>query len=235
MNEQPLIRDLPLSERPRERLRDYGAAALSTAELMAIILRSGTAGENVVSLATRLLSRYEGLPGLARASFRALTAEHGLGEAKVAELKAALELGKRLAAAGPEERPVITSARDVANLLLAEMGLLEQESLRALLLNTKNGVLTTVEVVRGSVNSAQVRTAEIFREAVRANAVALILAHNHPSGDPTPSADDIALTRGVVEAGQLLDIAVLDHVVLSQGRYLSMREQGLGFPAEPAP
>ena len=230
MNEQPLIRDLPLSERPRERLRDYGASALSTAELMAIILRSGTAGENVVSLATRLLSRYEGLPGLARASFRALTAERGLGEAKTAELKAALELGRRLAAAGPEERPVITSARDVANLLLAEMGLLEQESLRALLLNTKNGVLQTVEVVRGSVNAAQVRTGEIFREAVRANAVALILAHNHPSGDPTPSADDIALTRGAVEAGQLLDIAVLDHVVVAQGRYLSMREQGLGFP-----
>ncbi len=167
MNEHPLIRDLPPSERPRERLRDYGANALFTAELRAIILRSGTARENVVSLATRLLARYEGLPGLARASFGALTV--------------ALELGKRLAAAGPEERLVITSARDVENLRLAEMGLLEQESLRALLLNTKNAVLTTVEVVRGSVNTAQVRTAEIFREAVRANAVALI--------------------RGVVEAG----------------------------------
>lgn len=230
MPDQPLIRDLPQSERPRERLRDYGAPALSTAELLAIILRNGTAGENVVALATRLLARYGGLPGLARAGFRDLMAEHGLGEAKASELKAALELGKRLAASGPDERPVITSSRDVANLLLAEMSMLDQESLRVLLLNTKSAVLSTTEVVRGSVNTAQVRTAEVFREAIRSNAVAIIVVHNHPSGDPTPSADDIAITKEIARAGQLLGIDVLDHVIMGQGRYLSMREHHVGFP-----
>lgn len=119
----------------------------------------------------------------------------------------------------------------MANLLLAEMGPLEQESLRALLLNTKNAVLSTVEIVRGSVNAAQVRTGEIFREAVRSNAVAIILVHSHPSGDPTPSADDIAVTRDAEAAGKLLDIALLDHVIFGQGRYLSMREHHLGFAA----
>lgn len=230
MNYRPLIRDLPQGERPRERLRDYGAAALSTAELLAIILRSGTAGESVIALATRLLARYEGLPGIARASFGELTATRGLGEAKAAELKAALELGRRLAASGAEERPVIASASDVASLLQTEMGLLEQESLRALLLNSKNAVLAVTEVVRGSVNAAQVRVGEVFREAVRRNAVALILAHNHPSGDPSPSVDDIAITKEAVEAGRLLGIEVLDHIVIGQGRYLSMREHRLGFP-----
>ena len=230
MNYRPLIRDLPQGERPRERLRDYGAAALSTAELLAIILRSGTAGESVIALATRLLARYEGLPGIGRASFGELTATRGLGEAKAAELKAALELGRRLAASGAEERPVIASASDVASLLQTEMGLLEQESLRALLLNSKNAVLAVTEVVRGSVNAAQVRVGEVFREAVRRNAVALILAHNHPSGDPSPSADDIAITKEAVEAGRLLGIEVLDHIVIGQGRYLSMREHRLGFP-----
>ncbi len=231
MDYRPMIRDLPQSERPRERLRDFGAPALSTTELVAIILRNGSAGESVMALATRLLSRYEGLPGLARAGFSGdLTAERGLGEAKAAELKAALELGKRLAASSADERPVITSSRDVANLLLVEMGMLEQESLRTLLLNGKNAVLATSEVVRGSVNAAQVRVAELFREPVRRNAVAIILVHNHPSGDPGPSADDIAITKEAVRAGQLLGIEVLDHVIMGQGRYISMREHHIGFP-----
>ena len=138
MDYRPMIRDLPAGERPRERLRDYGPGALSTVELLAIILRNGSAGESVVSLAGRLLAHYQGLPGLARAGFAELTAQRGLGEAKTAELKAALELGRRLAASGPDERPVIGSAADVANLLMTEMGLLEQESLRTLILNNRN-------------------------------------------------------------------------------------------------
>lgn len=224
-----MIRDLPVSERPRERLRDYGATALSTVELLAIILRSGSAGESVVALATRLIAKYDGVAGLARASFAELMKERGVGEAKAAEIKAALELGRRLAAAVPDERPVITSSADVANLLMAEMAALEQESLRVILLNTRHAVVATTEVVRGSVNAAQVRVAELLREAVRQNAPALIAVHNHPSGDPTPSADDVAITRELVDAGRLLGIDVLDHIIIGHGRYISLRDRRLGF------
>ncbi len=219
-----LIRDLPTSERPRERLRDFGASALSNAELLAIILRTGAHKESVLMMASRLLSSYRGLVGLARVSFGELCNEKGLGEAK-----AALELGRRLSSTQPEERAVVRSPEDIANLLLSEMGLLEQEHLRVVLLNQRNQVLAVPEVYRGSVNTSLIRIAEVFREAIRQNCPAVVLVHNHPSGDPTPSADDIAMTKQAVEAGKLLDIEVLDHVVIGQGRYLSLKEQGLGF------
>ena len=224
-----LIRDLPAAERPRERLRDYGAGALSTAELLAIVLRTGTARESVLSLASRLLWRYAGLLGLARAAFAELCRERGLGEAKAAQLQAAFELGKRLAASGPEERPLVRTPADVANLLMADMMLLEQESLRVVLLNTKNHVLGVHEVYRGSVNSSLVRVSELFREAIRQNCPAFILVHNHPSGDPAPSPDDISMTRQALEAAKVLDIEVLDHVVIGQQRWVSLREKGLAF------
>ena len=224
-----LIRDLPASERPRERLRDYGASALSNAELLAIILRTGIRRESVLNLAARLLSTYRGLVGLARVSFGELCNEKGLGEAKAAQLKAALELGRRLSSTQPEERAVVRSPADIANLLLTEMGLLEQEHLRVVLLNQRNQVLSIPEVYRGSVNTSLIRIAELFREAVRQNCPAVVLVHNHPSGDPTPSSDDVAMTKQAVEAGKLLDIEVLDHVIIGQGRYMSLKEQGLGF------
>lgn len=223
------IRDLPSSERPRERLRDYGPAALSTAELLAIVLRTGATRESVLTLASRLLARYGGLVGLARSSFGELCGEHGLGEAKAAQLQAALELGKRLTSAQPEERAVVRSPQDVANLLMADMGLLEQEHLRVVLLDTKNRVLAMPEVYRGSVNTSQVRVAELFREAVRQNCPAMVIVHNHPSGDPTPSSDDIEITKEAVAAGELLDIEVLDHLVIGHQRFVSLKEQGLGF------
>jgi len=151
----------------------------------------------------------------------------GVGPAKAAQIKAALELGRRLQWIRRGDRPRIQSPEDAAALLLYEMSALEQEHLRALLLDTRHQVLKMHDVVRGSVNSAQVRIAEIFREAVRVNAVALILAHNHPSGDPTPSAEDIALTRQAQEAGRLLDIAVLDHLVIADNRFVSLKARGL--------
>ena len=164
---RPTIRELPSAERPRERLRAYGEAALSTAELLAIILRVGISGENVLDVATRLLSRHGGLVGLARLNFDELCSTRGLGEAKAAQLRAALELGRRLAVATPEERPVIREARDVARLLQPEMALLDQEQLRVLVLNTKNQVLSIVTVSAGTVNQSQVRPAEVFRPAIR--------------------------------------------------------------------
>jgi len=226
---RPTIRQLPASERPRERLRDRGAGALSNSELLAIILRTGTPSENALALATAALARFNGLPGLAKASFGELCAQHGLGEAKAAQVKAALELGRRLLSAQPEERVTVRSPRDVENLLLAEMALLEQEHMRVLLLNSKNQVLAMPEVYKGSVNTAQVRVSELFREAIREGCPAIIVVHNHPSGDPTPSRDDIDMTRALIEAGKLLDIEVLDHIVIGGQDVVSLRDKGLAF------
>jgi DNA repair protein RadC len=230
MYTQPLrIRELPPSEQPRERLRDVGPAALSDAELLAILLRVGIPGMNVVQLAQQLLVEHKGLAGLLRVDHSELARRKGVGEAKAATVKAALEIGRRLLIAGIDERPQIKSPADVANLLLLEMSHLDQEQLRTVLLDTKNRVQTIATVYVGSVNSAQIRVGEVFREAVRRNSTAMIVAHNHPSGDPSPSPEDILVTRQIVEAGKLLDIELLDHLIIGRGRYVSMRERGLGF------
>ena len=221
------IQDLPQNERPRERLLHAGAAALSNSELLAILIRTGTRGESALDLAARLLAA-RGLDGLQRASAAELAEEHGLGDAKAAQLKAALELGLRLAALQPEERPTISSPEDVMNLIGAEMALLEQEELRVLLLTTKHQVIAVSTVYRGSVRAASVRIAEVLRDAIRRNSPAILAVHNHPSGDPAPSEDDIAMTRELVAAGELLDVDVVDHVIVgSGGRHSSLRAQGL--------
>lgn len=225
----PTIKELPEDERPRERLEHYGAAALSTTELLAIILRVGTKDENVIRLSQRLLTSYGGLAGLAHAPFSELTEFKGLGPAKATQLKAAFELGRRLLVAAPSERPTVKSPADAANLVLLEMAGLEQEHLRTIILDTKNHVLKIHTVYIGSLNTAVMRVGELFREAIRLNSAALIIVHNHPSGDPTPSAEDVQVTRQVVEAGKLLSIDVLDHLVIGQARWVSLKERGLGF------
>ena len=225
----PIIKDLPLGERPRERLLYTGAAALSTTELLAIILRVGVGGESVLSVAQRMLARFDGLAGLARASAAELTAVHCIGEAKVAQVKAAFELGRRLLVTAPVERPQVRSPADAAQLLMAEMSLLEQEHLRLILLDTKNYVLSIPTVYIGSLNTSLIRIGELFRYALKDNCAALIVVHNHPSGDPTPSPEDVTVTRKIVEGGQLLDIEVLDHLIIGRGRFISLKERGLGF------
>jgi DNA repair protein RadC len=225
----PTIKQLPEEERPRERLEHYGAPALNSAELLAIILRVGTKDENVIRVAQRLLSNYGGLAGLHQMPFSELVAIKGLGLAKAAQLKAAFELGRRLLTAVPEERYTVKSPDDAARLLMLEMGSLEQEHLRAIILNTKNQVLKIHPIYVGSLNSASVRVGELFREAIRMNAAAIIVAHNHPSGDPTPSPEDVSVTRQMVEAGKLLNVDVLDHLVICQARWVSLKERGLGF------
>ncbi|MBK9095636.1 MAG: DNA repair protein RadC [Anaerolineae bacterium] len=220
---------MPTNERPRERLQYYGAGALASSELIAILLRVGTEGESVLHVAQRLLSKYGGLPGLARASFDELCQEKALGPAKVTQIKAALELGKRLLVSSPLDRPQVRSPAEAAELLMAEMGLLEQEQLRTILLDTRNTVIGIPIIYQGSLNSAAVRVGEMFRHAIKANAAAMIVAHNHPSGDPAPSPEDVRVTRSIVEAGKLLDIDVLDHVVIGHQRFVSMKERGLGF------
>jgi DNA repair protein RadC len=192
-------------------------------------LRTGSKGENVLDLATRLLIEFGGLGGLARATLSELSAIKGVGEAKAAQLKAGLEIGRRLLIAAPHERPQITSPADAANLLMLEMGHLEQEHLRVLLLDTKNQILASPVIYKGNVNTSVIRIAELFRAAIRHNSTALIMAHNHPSGDPTPSPEDVRVTRQIIEAGNMLDIEVLDHLIIGQGRYVSLKERGLGF------
>ncbi|NCP86831.1 MAG: hypothetical protein CO094_08675 [Anaerolineae bacterium CG_4_9_14_3_um_filter_57_17] len=223
------ITDLQETDRPRERLAALGPQALSNAELIAILLRVGVPGENAVQVAQRLLQTFGGISGLHRAPFDELLHQHGLGEAKAAQIKAAIELGRRLTLESPEERPVINSPADAAALVQYEMGALEQEHLRVMLLDRRNRVLETVDLYRGSVSSSQIRVGEIFREAVRKNASALIVIHNHPSGDPTPSPDDVAVTRAILQAGKMLDVDVLDHLVIGAGRWVSLKERGLGF------
>jgi DNA repair protein RadC len=223
------ISDLQESDRPRERLESLGPQALSNAELIAILLRVGVAGENAVEVGQRLLNKFGGLGGLHRAPFAELLSQHGVGAAKASQIKAAIELGRRLPLESPEERPSINSPADAAALVQYEMSALEQEHLRVILLDRRNRVMEIVEVYRGSVNSSQVRVGEVFKDAVRKNAAAVIVIHNHPSGDPTPSPDDVAVTRALVQSGKLLDIEVLDHIVIGQGRWVSLKERGLGF------
>lgn len=226
---RPLIREMPSEERPRERLRLSGAGSLSNAELLAILLRTGSAGENVVALATRLLTRFEGLAGMGRASFGELCAERSVGEAKAAQVLAAIELGKRIVSTQPDQRTSIRSPEDVFALVGAEMALLEQEHLRVVLLNTRNQVLGVKEIYIGSVHTAIVRPAEVFRDAVREGCPSVIVVHNHPSGDPTPSSHDAALTGRLLEVGQLLEIEVIDHIVIGRDGPASLKNLGIGF------
>ena len=223
------IMDLDESERPRERLARLGPQSLTNAELLAILLRVGVPGENAVQVGQRLLLHFGGITGLHRASIEEVCAQHGIGPAKAAQIKAAIELGRRLTLESPDDRPTVHSPADAAALVQYEMSALEQEELRVMLLDTRNRVQDVITIYRGSVNSSQVRIGEVFKSAIRRNAVNLIVVHNHPSGDPTPSPDDVALTRAIVQAGKLLDVDVLDHLVIGRGRFVSLKERGLGF------
>jgi DNA repair protein RadC len=223
------IKDMNEQERPRERLARLGPQSLTTAELLAILLRVGMVGETAVQVGQRLLQTFGGIAGIHRASFEELSNQKGVKLAKAAQIKAAIELGRRLVSESPEERPAIHSPADVAEMVQYEMSALEQEELRVMLLDTRNKVQHIETVYQGSVNSSQVRIAELFRAAIRRNATNLIVIHNHPSGDPTPSPDDIAITRAIQQAGDLLDIKLLDHIIVGSGRFVSLKERGLGF------
>ncbi len=223
------IADMPIDERPRERLARLGAQALAEPELLAILLRVGVEGESAVQVGQRLLKVFDGLTGLHRVPFDELCNQRGIGEAKAAQIKAAIELGRRLMLKSPDERPPINSPADAAALVSHEMSALEQENLRVILLDTRNRVLGINEIYKGSVSSSQIHVGEIFKTAIRRNAPALIVVHNHPSGDPTPSPDDIVVTRAIVQAGKLLDVEALDHLVVGRGKFVSMKERGLGF------
>lgn len=226
---QARIKEMPKEERPRERLELYGASALSNAELLAILLRTGSRGESAVGLATRLLTTLQGLDRVANASLRELCELSGIGPAKACQILAAVALGRRAALASEDSRPQIGSPHDAAYIFMARMMGKPKEEMHVMLLDTKHKMLRTVTVYVGSLNTAMVRVGELFREAIKDNAAAIIVAHNHPSGDPMPSAEDIQITKAIVEAGQLLDVEVLDHLIIGDGHYQSLKEKGLGL------
>jgi DNA repair protein RadC len=227
------VRELPASERPRERLALRGPAGLTSAELIAILWGSGAAGHSAAELAEEAISRHDGLTGLARASDIELELIPGVGPVRAAQLAAAFELGRRLLADWPSARWSVRSPRDVADRLILQMGRLEREELRVVLLNTKNVVLRVATVYQGNVASSLVRVGELFRDAVRLNATSVIVVHNHPSGDPTPSPDDLHLTAEALAAGRLLDIQLLDHLVIGHDAYVSLRDRGIEFDRAP--
>jgi DNA repair protein RadC len=217
------------TERPRERLRQRGAAGLSAAELIALVWGTGRRGQTAVEVAEEALGRHEGLTGLARATDAELDALPGVGVARAAQLVAAFELGRRLMADWPTGRWTIRSPRDVADRLVLQMGPLEREELRVVVLNTRNAVLRVSTVYVGNVSTSVVRVGELFRDAVRLDATGVILVHNHPSGDPTPSPDDLHLTAEALAAGRLLDIDLLDHLVIGHDAFVSLRDRGVAF------
>ena len=219
------VHDIPTNDRPRERLQKNGADTLPTSDLLAIILRTGTQRDNVIELATKLLAKYGGLSGLMRADFHDLNNEHGLGLAKTAQLKAALEIGKRLSMLPVEKRNQIRSADDAARLVRMEMMFLDHEELHILLLDTRNQVIEYIKRYKGTVNSSVLRIAEIIRPAITRNSPRLIICHNHPSGDPTPSQEDIDVTEQLVRGAKLLDIEILDHIIIGNPRYISLKER----------
>ena len=218
------VRELPITDRPRERLTSLGAPALSTTELLTVLWGAGSG-----QAASGALARHGSLANLGRADVLELTDVPGVGTARAAQLVAAFEIGRRSAVDGTVDRWSVRAPRDVADRLLAEMAALEREELRVLLLNTKNAVLRDATVYVGNVSAAIVRVAELFRDAVRIHAAGVILVHNHPSGDPEPSPDDLHLTAEAIAAGRLLDVPVLDHVILARDGYVSLRDRGMSF------
>ncbi|MHB8125940.1 MAG: RadC family protein [Desulfitobacteriaceae bacterium] len=220
------LKDLPGELLPRERLFQMGPETLSNREILAILLRTGIKGENVLSLAERLLVEVGGIAGLAKLTVHELEQVNGLGKAKSAEIKAAVELGRRSVSADPLIRPIVNSPEDIVHLVMEEMRNLDREHFRVVTLTTKNHILGISSISVGSLNSSLVHPRECFKEAIRRNANAIILLHNHPSGDPTPSREDIEVTKRLSEGGHLLGIEVLDHIIIGDKRYISLKERG---------
>ncbi len=227
MNDYPImIRDVPIAERPRERLVQKGAQSLSNQELLAIILRTGTRNESVLQVAQRMLQHFEGLRLLKHATIEELTAIKGIGSAKAIQVLASLELGQRVMQLHPDEKYKILSPEDGANYVMEDMRFLNQEHFVAVYLNTKNQVIHKQTVFIGSLNASLVHPREVFKEGIKRSAASLICFHNHPSGDPTPSREDIEVTKRLLESGKILGIDLLDHIIIGDKQYVSLKEKG---------
>ena len=221
------IMDLPESERPREKLIRYGAETLSNGELLAIILRTGNSNENIVNLSNRILKESGGLNGLLISSSEDFLCLRGIGEAKAAQLLALAEISKRFKSFRSGDEYKISQPKDAADLLMESMRYLKQECLKVIMLNTKNIVINIKDASVGSLNSSIVHPREVFCEAIKKSSASIIISHNHPSGDPTPSSEDINLTHRIKECGKLLGIELLDHIIIGNGCYVSLKEKGI--------
>ena len=222
------IRDLPLAERPRERLQRFGVEALSAQEILAVLLGRGVSGESVMVTAQRLLAQFGSLKGIADASVEELSGVKGIGLAKAAQIKAAFELSSRLGGyAEAQDKPVVANPEAVAALVKGRLGGRKKEHFLALLLDSRNRLIKIAEISIGSLDASIVHPREVYKEAISASAAAVIFVHNHPSGDPTASEDDIRLTKGLVEAGEIIGIEVLDHIIIGGNKHFSLKREGL--------
>ncbi|WP_407691374.1 RadC family protein [Robertmurraya mangrovi] len=221
-----MIKDFPEEDRPRERFEKNGPESLSNHELIALLLRTGTKDESVLQLANRLLAHFEGLRLLKDATLDEITEIKGIGKAKAIQVLAAVEIGRRVANLAYNDRYVIRSPEDGANYVMHDMRFLSQEHFVCIYLNTKNQVLHKKTVFIGSLNASIVHPREVFKEAFRRSAASIICAHNHPSGDPTPSREDIEVTKRLLECGKLLGIDLLDHIIIGENKFVSMKEKG---------
>jgi DNA repair protein RadC len=221
-----MIRDYPTDERPRERMVQNGASSLSNQELLAIILRTGTKSESVLQLSNRVLTTFEGFRLLKEASLEEITDINGIGLAKAVQIMAAVEIGRRISNLAFDDRYSIRSPEDGANYVMNDMRFLSQEHFVCLYLNTKNQVLHKQTIFIGSLNASIVHPREVFKEAFRRSAASIICIHNHPSGDPTPSREDIEVTKRLVECGKIIGIEVLDHLIIGEKKYVSLKEKG---------
>lgn len=221
------IMDLPENERPREKLLKYGAETLSNGELIAIILRTGSSSEDILNLSNRVLKETGGLNGLLASDAHEFLSLKGIGAAKAAQLMALAEISKRFRTFRSGEEYKITQPKDAAELLMEDMRYLKQEHLKVIMLNTKNTVITIKSVSVGSLNSSIVHPREVFCEAIKKSSASIIISHNHPSGDPSPSSEDISLTQRIKESGKLLGIELLDHIIIGNGNYVSLKEKGI--------
>ncbi|MEH7451106.1 RadC family protein [Gottfriedia acidiceleris] len=226
MSNSLLIKDFPKDERPRERLLKFGPGSLSNQDLLAILLRTGTKNESVLKVSNELLLKFDGLRLLMNASVEEISNIKGIGEAKAVQLIAAFELGKRINRLQYDERFSIKSPDDCAKFMMDEMRFLEQEHFVCLYLNTKNQVIARETIFKGSLNASIVHPREVFKEAFRRSASSIICLHNHPSGDPTPSREDIEVTKRLVECGKIIGIELLDHIIIGEHKYVSLKEKG---------
>lgn len=221
------LKEIPIEERPTERLIKYGAEVLSNSELLAILIRTGTKSESAIALAQRIISTNEGLKFISSSTLQELSSFKGIGEAKASQIKAAIELGRRLRNYRTDNKLKIGRPQDAIDILMEDMRYLKKEHLRVIFLNTKNIVIDIKDLSIGSLSSSVVHPREIFSEAIRKSSSSIIICHNHPSGDPTPSNEDVNITKRLDEVGKIIGIDLLDHLIIGDGNYISLKEKGI--------